>query len=189
MPAGEEQWWMNFMGFIPPLSALEEKAFKRNSRPLCILLLALLMTLFEFSLLFFLVSPPLRSQKNVRRSLSAFCQEKKCSHTALVQWILFYLTIKIKVPGLAHHAGLSHYPFPYLDHVEFWQKGSKLSTGRQHPLPSWIPSTLRHRKSRGKRERRREKEEACWVSPTCPFWNTHTSLLNLKGRTWSRMSE
>lgn len=73
----------------------------------------------------------------------------KDSCTALEQQILFYLTIKIKVPGWVHCSSFSHSPFPYLDHVEFPEKSSKLSSGATLSSPSWIPLTLRKRDKRG----------------------------------------
>lgn len=60
----------------------------------------------------------------------------KDSYTASEQQILFYLTIKIKLPERVHCSSLSHYPFPYLDHVEFQEKGSKLSIGATLSSPS-----------------------------------------------------
>lgn len=59
--------------------------------------------------------------------------------------ILFYLTIKIKLPGWVHRSSYSQSPFPYLDHVELPEKGSKLSSGETFSSPSWIPFTLRKR--------------------------------------------
>lgn len=63
-------------------------------------------------------------------------KDSRVCHVALKQQIPFYLTIEIKLPGLVQCSDFSHSPFPYLDHVEFPEKGSKLSSGATLSSPS-----------------------------------------------------
>lgn len=97
-------------------------------------------------------------------------------HVVLKLQILFYLTIVIKLPGPVHHWGFSHSPFPYLDHVEFPERGSKLSSRATLSAPSRIPFTLR----------KKERRQGWMLSFKCKssLKNTFITFWFFKGRTW-----
>lgn len=124
---------MNFKGFSflhLCVSALKRRALKRNYGPLCALLLASLMTQFVGLSFFFLTLSEARKcflLKGEKKTLT-YSFEGADSVLSDNQ----DKTDRTEV----HRAGLSHYPFPYLDHVEFRQKGSKLSVGATLSSPS-----------------------------------------------------
>lgn len=165
---GKRRWLMNFKGFSflhVCDSALKRRALKRNCGPLCTLLLASLMTQFVRLSFFFALSEARKCFLLKRKKKNPLLR------TASREQILFYLTIKIKLPGPEFTVPA----FPTI-HSHTWimwnsdRRAVNCPSGRRCPLPpEYLPLWERE-----------TGEEACWVSLMCPFSKTHTSLLFFK---------
>ena len=132
--------------FISPqvCCRFKEKSSEEAPGP-CALLLAPLMTVCLCNFY--------QKQEREKELKCSFAKDSRVCHVVLGPQIPFYLTIEIKLPRLVHRRSFSHSPFPYLDHVEFPEKGSKLSDGGDV-----VRSLLNTFHSERKRQERRHVE-------------------------------